>query len=117
MTIFPCPTFPLAMHSTFGQNCVEAFICSSVVFCIDIVYRCLPLFQVAPASPPPVNAALPFVSLALTNNYQQIMPSWLTFPLHDQAKACPLSCVSRVVGRDDEAALTTSIKEEASVNI
>jgi len=45
------------------------------------------------------------------------MPSWLTFPLHDQAKACPLSCVSRVVGRDDEAALTTSIKEEASVNI
>src|SRR5436309_14307585 len=59
MTIFPCPTFPLAMHSTFGQNCVEAFICSSVVFCIDIVYRCLPLFQVAPASPPPVNAPLP----------------------------------------------------------
>src|SRR5947208_17104200 len=59
MTIFPCPTFPLAMHSTFGQNCVEAFICSSVVFCIVIVYRCLPLFQVAPASPPPVNAALP----------------------------------------------------------
>src|SRR5947207_9316389 len=59
MTILPCPTFPLAMHSTFGQNCVEAFICSSVVFCIDIVYRCLPLFQVAPASPPPVNAALP----------------------------------------------------------
>src|SRR2546421_7928910 len=59
MTILPCPTFPLAMHSTFGQNCVEAFICSSVVFCIDIVYTCLPLFQVAPASPPPVNAALP----------------------------------------------------------
>jgi len=45
------------------------------------------------------------------------MPSWLTFPLHDQAKACPLSCVSRSwVGTMKQHSRLRSRKKQVSIS-
>src|SRR2546428_8272220 len=59
LTILPCPTFPLAMQSRFGQNTCEASICSVFGLFIVTAYRSMLVFSTHPDFSPPIRGVLP----------------------------------------------------------